>query len=146
MRCRPCFMMVGLLLLFSELALSGTAEEELLKLENAWSAAVINRDQAFLDRLCADEYISTSPDGLTADKRAEIVDLMSGRFKWESAALSDMNVRVYGNAAVVTGLNTLKGIYGDQDISGPYRFTDVFVKRDGRWQVVATHTSRVVGR
>jgi ketosteroid isomerase-like protein len=55
---------------------------------------------------------------------------------------------VYGEVAVVTGKNTIKGTWEDieRDISGPYRFTDVFVRRDGRWQCVASQASRIAGK
>lgn len=58
---------------------------------------------------------------------------------------SDMKVHVYGDVAVVTGQNTIKGTWEDipRNISGPYRFTDVFVKRAGRWQCVASQSSRI---
>jgi ketosteroid isomerase-like protein len=56
-----------------------------------------------------------------------------------------MKVRVYGDVAVVTGRNTIKGVWEDikRDISGPYRFTDVFVRRNGSWQCVTSQSSRV---
>ena len=54
-----------------------------------------------------------------------------------------MKVHVYGDTAVVTGLNTIKSTLNGKDTSGAYRFTDVFVKRDSRWQVVATQASSV---
>jgi len=60
-----------------------------------------------------------------------------------SFAWTDMKVHVYGDTAIVTGLNTTKGTFKGKDTSGAYRFTDVFVKRDGRWQVVATRASLV---
>jgi hypothetical protein len=49
----------------------------------------------------------------------------------------------YANVAVVTGRNTVKGTFARKDISGPTRFTDVFVWRDGRWQCVATQFGRI---
>jgi ketosteroid isomerase-like protein len=59
-----------------------------------------------------------------------------------SYKLEDMRVRICGNAAVVTGRNVLQASLKGKDTSGPYRFTDVFVKRDGRWQCVATQAVR----
>ena len=50
--------------------------------------------------------------------------------------IDEMKVRVYGDTAVVTGQSTVKGMFKTQDISGKYRWTDVFVKRDGKWQIV----------
>ena len=57
--------------------------------------------------------------------------------------LDDLKVRVYGDTAIVFGLETEKSTIHGKDMSGQHRFTDVFVKRDGRWQAVASHLSRV---
>jgi hypothetical protein len=52
-------------------------------------------------------------------------------------------VRVYGDTAIASGLGTEKSTYKGKDTSGQYRYTDVFVKRNGTWQAVATHGSKV---
>jgi ketosteroid isomerase-like protein len=65
-------------------------------------------------------------------------------WKAQSVSADELKVRVFGNAAVVTGRDTLKGAqYKGKDLSGQYRFTDVFVQRDGRWQAVASHSSKI---
>ena len=69
--------------------------------------------------------------------------MKSGEDVVTSAAADDMKVRVYGNAAVVTGRYTVKEQFKGTDLSGPYRFTDTFIKRAGRWQCVATHSSKI---
>ena len=67
----------------------------------------------------------------------------SGTFKYESRDISDLSIRVYGNAAVVTGRSTQKGTENGKDYSGAYRFTRVYIKQRGRWQTVALQTTRV---
>jgi ketosteroid isomerase-like protein len=61
----------------------------------------------------------------------------------ESSKSEDMKVQVYRDTAVVTYRSTDKGNYKGNDISGRYRWTDVFVKRNGRWQVVSTQGTRI---
>ena len=51
--------------------------------------------------------------------------------------LSDLTVHVYGNTALAAGTNAVKGTYKGQDISAKYRFTDTWVKRNGKWQVAS---------
>jgi ketosteroid isomerase-like protein len=123
-----------------------TPERELLKLEDEWSQASIKRDGAALPRFYADEYLFTDEDGVVTDKAKEMKNLTTGVFRLESYKFDDMKVRVYGDVAIVTGRNTIKGMWDDikRDVSGPYRFTDVFVRRDGRWQCVASQSSRIV--
>jgi ketosteroid isomerase-like protein len=118
-------------------------ERDILKLENDWSTAWQKKDVAFLQRLFADEYLSTDQDGNTFTKSQELANVTSAGTALTWFALTDMKVHVYGDTAVVTGLNTTKATLNGRDTSGAYRFTDVLVKRDGRWQCVATHASMV---
>ena len=70
-------------------------------------------------------------------------ELGSGDRRIESGSIDDLNVRVFGNVAVVTGRSVLAGSYQGNRASVVQRFTDVFVKRDGRWQVVASQGTQV---
>jgi ketosteroid isomerase-like protein len=124
-----------------------STSQELMKLENAWSEASMKRDGAALQRFYADEYVFTDADGVVTHKSDEIQNLTSGMFRLKSYKFDDLQVHLYGEVAVVTGRNTISGVWEDigRDVSGPYRFTDVFVMRDGRWQCVASQSSRVTG-
>jgi len=124
------------------------AEQELIALENDWSQASVKRDGTALQRFYADEYLFTDQDGVVSNKTKEISNITGGMFQLISYKFEDMRVHVYGDVAVVTGRNTIKGTWEDikRDISGPYRFTDVFVKRNGRWQCVASQASRITGK
>jgi ketosteroid isomerase-like protein len=125
------------------------AEQEVLKVENDWNQALVKRDTASLQQFYADEYLYTDPDGLVWDKAKDLANLTSGSAARLSAyQLDDTRVRMYGDVAVVTGRTTIKGIFERvySDVSGAYRFTDVFVKRNGRWQCIASQASRIVER
>jgi ketosteroid isomerase-like protein len=115
--------------------------QELTKVENAWSEATVKRDTAALQRLYADEYISTDPTGAVMNKTQDIAGVQGGEFVLVSFKIDDLKVQSHGAVAVVTGRNTLKGTWKGKPVDGPYRFTDVFVKRDGRWQAVATQST-----
>ena len=139
--------------LFGVLAIVGVATsaqapsvtQDLQKLENDWSQASMRRDAAALRGFYADEYQFTDADGVVTGKAKELDNLTNGAFRLTAYKFDDLKVRAYGDVAVVTGQNTIKGVWEDihRDISGPYRFTDVFVKRDGRWQCVASQSSRI---
>jgi len=114
------------------------AEKELIKLENDWSTAVMKHDAKALESLYATEYIATDATGKTYNKAEAIKADASPNTVVTSFVLSDLKVHIYGQTGVVTGVNTIKATSDGKDVSGGYRFTDVFVKRDGRWQCVAT--------
>jgi ketosteroid isomerase-like protein len=112
--------------------------QELAKVENGWAEAIVKRDVASLQKLYAEEYVATDPTGAVLTKAQDIASVQSGEFALTSYKIEDLKVQSHGTVAVVTGRNTIKATYRGQPIDGAYRFTDVFVKRDGRWQAVAT--------
>lgn len=117
--------------------------EVVKKLEQEWVDAYVKRDAAFLEGFLADDYGGTYPDGTVLDKKGEIEDVKSGAVALTEIKLSEMKVRTYGDAAVITGRSTIKGNAKGQDVSGEYRFIDVFEKRGDRWQAVAGQVTRI---
>ncbi|MBZ5542726.1 MAG: nuclear transport factor 2 family protein [Acidobacteriia bacterium] len=114
---------------------------ELKALENAWSDAMLKHDAAALDAILDDSLVEISPAGTVSNKAKDLADLKAGEPKLESFSLDDMKVHVYGNAAVVTGRFAIKGTDKGKDISGTGRFTDTFVKRNGKWRCVASQAT-----
>lgn len=126
---------------------------ELMKLEREWSGAAKNRDAEAARRILAEDLVITYPDGVVGTKAEEISAIESGAITAEAWELpeADMKVTVINaSAAVITGRGIIKnGKYKDPkaakpiDISGEYRFLDVYAKRNGRWQAVASQTTRI---
>ena len=110
-----------------------------MKVENDMLAALLKRDGATFGKYFADDAVLTTPDGNVQTKVQLLADVKSGELVLESSTISDMKVRVYGDAAVATYTTTDKGTYKKQDISGRYRWTDTFVRRAGDWKLVAGH-------
>ena len=126
-------------------ALAGppAAEQQLIDTEKAWNQAFIKGDADFLDKLYADEYLFTDQDGKTYGRNVDIDGVKTGEFRMMSGKLDDVKVHVYGDFATVTGVYDFRATYKGEDASCNCRFTDVFVKRNGRWHVVASHVTRV---
>ena len=82
-------------------------------------------------------------DGRITPKKQALADVKSGATKTSSAEASDLTVFVAGDRASVHGLWTEKSIQNGKDMSGQYRFTDTFIKRDGRWQAVTTFSTKL---
>jgi ketosteroid isomerase-like protein len=115
----------------------GGVEQTLMQMERDVTGAILKRDVAALEPAFADDFIFTGPDGATQTKAQFLADIKSGDLALESSEIQDMKVRVYGNAAVVTYSTTDKGKYKGTDIGGRYRWTDTFVRRGEKWQLVA---------
>ena len=122
---------------------SGNDEQIIKQLEQEWADALLKRDQAAIDRITSADWVLTDPKGRLIAKAQADADLKSGTVKFESYKLDELKVRLFGDTAVVHGLETEKSSYKGKDTSGLYPFTDVFVKRNGRWQAIATHVTHV---
>ena len=114
---------------------------ELTRLEQVWNDAHVHGNVEPLEQLLADDLIVTMTDMSVLSKAQSIGLLRSGRLKFPRYETSDIRIRVYGDAAVVTGrlqrTRTVNGTNVDDD----WRFTKVYVRRSGKWQVVAWHAS-----
>lgn len=109
-------------------------------LEHDWNAADVGRDIAWYERNLAHDYTGVSSrSARLSNKEEEIADMKSSTSTLQSAVLSELDVRVAGSSAVATGVNVIKGTDDKgQAFERRIRFTDTFVRRDGRWQVWAT--------
>jgi ketosteroid isomerase-like protein len=119
-------------------------DEEFIALENSWKQAVVARDVAYLQRFYAEEYLSTDLEGVVWNKAQDIEIDTTGHFRIDSFKIEDVRARVYGEFAVVTGRNELKGTFLGNTATAEVRFTDVFIKRDGRWQCLSTQVTPIV--
>jgi ketosteroid isomerase-like protein len=112
-------------------------EQALMQMERDWTEAQLQKDTAALDKIIADDWVGQGPAG-TQTKAQGLADLKSEDQKFASITLGNMKVRVFGDTAVVTGSDDEKSSYKSKDTSGHYLWSDVFVKREGRWQAVAS--------
>lgn len=81
--------------------------------------------------------------GRVLTKAQVMQEFGSGDRRIESGSVDDLNVRVFGDITVVTGRSVLTGTYLGKRASLVQRFTDVFAKRDGRWQAVASQGTQI---
>jgi hypothetical protein len=143
--CIPSFTVVFLFYFASSgSAFAGNVSDQLCKLENDTQKAYIGHDRQFLSNLFADEFVHANFRGSTVDKAGEIDFFTSPKLTMKAATIDQCVAREYGHAAVVTGVNTWTGtIFNGSDLSGAYRFTRVYVYRKHRWQIVASHFSKI---
>lgn len=125
-------------------------EAEVLKLNLEWINATKNRDAEAARRIIADDAMLTYPDGTTGTKADDIRELEAGNLTADSFDILESKVKVLNaDVAIVTGRTAIRnGKYKRPNgrvlnVSGEYRFTDVFARRNGTWQVVASHATTV---
>jgi ketosteroid isomerase-like protein len=117
---------------------SHQVEKEILKVEEEFGQAMIKNDADKIGTFLADDWIIVDPDGGIIDKARFLCLIKSGTLTHEAMDSQEVRVRVYGATAIVTALTSSKAKYMGQEFSTRERATDVFVKRDGKWQCVTT--------
>ncbi len=121
---------------------SSGVSDQLKKLEDEWARAGMNKDRAAMERIEADDYLFVMPDGNVRNKTQDLEALAKSNYT--SFSNRDMQVRMLGNdTAEVVGITHIAGTENGQDISGDYRFTDVFVNKNGKWQAVSTQSTKL---
>lgn len=127
-------------------------EAEILKLEREWMDAPKTKNAEAVRRVVADDAVLVYPDGTVATKADEVRIVEAGDVTSDSFEMIDPKVTVVdADAAYISGRSVIKnGKYKDPntkktiDISGEYRFLDVYAKRNGRWQVIASQATKVL--
>lgn len=150
MRCKFTFVLVTLIMLIS-LGQSGssqsgepkTAEQEVRKLERAWLDAYERHDAKAMNAIVADDFVITFPSGAKQTK-PQILDSIksppspANRQKFYT---EDVQARVYGDTAILTGRVVSEFQREGKTVREQMLYTDTYVRRNGRWQVVASHLS-----
>ena len=119
-------------------------QDTLTQLEQDWDDAFYRNDVAFISNILADEFVAIYEDGSQGDKAKELKLAEEFKQQYVKSTLTDFTVRVYGDAAVVRMTRYLAGTKGGQPVEVAFRFIDVFTYRSGRWQCVATQSTKVM--
>jgi uncharacterized protein (TIGR02246 family) len=113
------------------------------QLEHDWVDAAKAGDADKIGQILADDCAAIGPDGSKFTKEGFVADYKSGKSKLESFEFGPMDVKVLGSVAVVQGSDTEKSTTNGKDSSGKFAWTDVFVRRDGKWAVVRSHFAKL---
>jgi hypothetical protein len=117
---------------------------ELTNIQQQLAAAWVADDRAVIERVLAPEWCLTGLDGRISTRADVLRDVFETRtHRILAVTVDDVRVRVFGDAAVVTGRTHGRGEFARTPYDVVIRFTDTFVRREGRWQAVASHASLV---
>lgn len=126
-------------------AQTSKAEQEIVALLNQWNEARVKKDATAPERILADDYTSIGNGGMIVTKADVIRNIKESMLTL--ATNDEVKVRFYGDTAIVIRLFSFSGAAGAPDergqaFFGSNRETIVCVKRQGRWQIAAAHSSR----
>jgi hypothetical protein len=122
---------------------AAATEAELVQLSRDVAAAEVRGDAAYLDGAWAPEFTVTSQFGQVSSKAEQLAIVRSGANRFDSIEVRDARARVYGDAGMVSEVLVLKGQVAGRPVEGTVRALTVWVRKDGRWQAVATQYTRV---
>jgi len=118
-------------------------EQQLKQMEDDWQKATRTKDTTALKRIIAEDWIATNEMGKILNREEYLSQTAANPDVIQSNENTDMQVRVFDNTAVVTGGLTERGTRSGTAYTDTYRWTDVFVKRGGRWQAVVSQWVKV---
>jgi hypothetical protein len=142
------FVAATILLLASDAALSqnsnpasgqaAKSEQEVRNAESELSFLMMKPDAGRLDKLLGDDFRQNNQFGISIDKAQYVKSLLSGGLLFESHKTSEITARVYGDTAIVNGIETVSG-----NRNGQRRFSRVYVKQSGNWRLVNNHITTI---
>jgi len=119
-------------------------EQALIKIQHDWADARMKGDSSYTQRLEAENCTVVWPDGSIVNKRRDLKS-MTGDIVFTEFKIDDLQVRLYGDTAIVVGQGTIRAHEGKQNLfGGRFVSTDTFVKQHGTWKVVASQVSPVL--
>ncbi len=147
---RVTITIASILLLAASLPTPATAadntaavEKEITRIEHEFVDAILKADVAVFDRYTDPDWTFTTPSGEVWNWAKTSGLVKTGGLKTTAMKIDELRVKVYGDTAIAFILDTETTTVNGKDVSGQYRGTDVFVKRDGKWKVVASHGCKV---
>ena len=114
----------------------GSVEDQLIKLDKAWTMAELKGDKKAAGDLVADEYVGTTQQGAVETKTQYLASVVPNA---DMVKADDYKVTIKGNIAIMTHRGTVEGVRNIQ-----FRSTHVWMKRGGKWQIIAHHGSRIL--
>lgn len=139
------------LLLAATLAASGSAaardkaadERDLRAVEAQVCQAFESGDAGTLRKLLDDTFTLTNSRGEVTDLEANLAEVASREPHYDVFRNHDQKLRLYGDAAIITGITTIKGTSHKEPFAADFQFTDTYVRRDGKWLLAASHASKM---
>lgn len=119
-----------------------TAEQDVRKLERAWLDAYEKKDVAAMTAIVADDFTITFSDGSIQTKPQIIESIKRPGGTTAKFTTENVQSRVYGDTVILIGLVISEWMQNDKPVTDRSRYTDTYVKRNGKWQVVASHLSK----
>ena len=142
MKVSSCWLGVAVLVAQVTVAAPADDEREIRKVEAALCDAIRTGDAAAIGRLEDETYTLTNSKGEVTTRADDIADAKKG-VRYDEFRNHDQTIRLYGDAAIVLGVTSVKGSSGEKPFAADFRFTDTYVRRADGWKIAASHATRI---
>ena len=124
------------------LAAPADDEREIRKVETALCDALRTGDAAAIAKLEDETYTLTNSKSEVTTRADDIADAKKG-VRYDEFRNHDQKVRLYGDAAIVLGVTSVKGTSGGKAFAADFQFTDTYIRRGDGWKIAASHATRI---
>ena len=122
---------------------AGSVIAELERQADAWDGAIVRKDSAAIAANMSDDFRQIRRDGSVVDRETFLRDITSPDLVIDPYTVEDLDVRVYGDTALLCGRTKMTGRYAGEPFTSHYRYIDVYVRRDGRWKVCSVQITSI---
>ena len=116
---------------------------ELTRQADAWDKAIVRKDRAAIEANMAEDFRNIDGSGNVAGKPAFVDGLVSARLEIDPYTVEDLDVRLYGDVALLSGRTRMTGRWDGKPFASHYRYVDVYVRGAGRWKIVSVQITNI---
>lgn len=110
-----------------------------------WASAELRGDTSVLGSILDDDFIGVGPRGFTLTKEEWLDRHATRKLRYDDFRFDEVQVRGYGETALITGRQSAEGKYEDYDLQGQFRATLILVRQRERWLLAGIHLSPIAG-
>lgn len=144
---RPMLAAISILVFGNAMAAGPSHDERaLLPKEAATCHAFEVGDAAYLRKALDPRFTLTSSKGVVTDLQQNLAEVAAREPKYREFRNHDQRVRLYGDAAIVTGITSVKGTSAGEAFAADFQYTDTWIRRGTAWQLAASHASRLAAK
>jgi ketosteroid isomerase-like protein len=117
--------------------------ERLTAQADGWDKAIVRKDRAAIEANMADDFRQIDGAGNVETKKSFVDGLVSPELQIDPYVVEDLDVRVYGSSALLSGRTRMTGRYQGRPFASHYRYIDVYVARGNEWKIVSVQITPV---
>jgi len=117
--------------------------ELLARQADAWDKAIARQDRAAIEGNMTEDFRQIDGDGDIENKTSFVDGLMSSKLRIDPYTVEELEIRIYGDVALLSGRTRMTGAYDGKPFRSHYRYIDIYVRKDGQWRIASVQITRL---